>query len=121
MSGMKDTLGDTLFDAVTQRWRNTDPHTSKEAGVNADNFANEQHIVILRALNARSPMAAEQIADHVGLGGNVVPNWPTRRLSELERGGLVVPTDEIHKNRSGRSARKYRLTVLGKERINHGN
>ena len=58
-------------------------------------------------------MASEEISDYVNLGGFTVPNWPTRRLCELEQKGIVIATAELHKNRTGRHARKYRLVVEG--------
>ena len=101
------TQGD-LFEIY--RWRATDPHTSKEAGENADDFAGKHYTAIIRTLRETGrPMASEEIADYVNFGGFTVPNWPTRRLCELERRGLVVPTEELHVNRTGRRARKYRL------------
>jgi predicted ArsR family transcriptional regulator len=80
--------------------RTTDPETSVDAAKAAGGSAERQHELILSALADSAPLAAEQIADLIG-----VPIW--RRMSELERAGLIIKTTELHTNRSGRSASKY--------------
>lgn len=96
-----------LFTYEPRNYRRSDPVTSKEAGERATKFRSGDHEEILRALRRR-PMAAEEIAAFVGWQDHVKAN---RRLSELERAGLIVRTDEQHTNRSGRQAFRYRITT----------
>lgn len=89
--------------------RRDDPDTSKDAAKSAKSLASKHHEIILGVLRASTqPLAAEEIADrtdtlnHVHIG---------KRLIELERGQLVVKTDEKHTNISGRQAYRYRAVV----------
>jgi predicted ArsR family transcriptional regulator len=101
-----------LFDKLTgqspQSWRNSDPETSRLAGQAAAQFKSEHHRAIYRALAEAHPrpLAAEQIGDALG--------WPHyhavgRRLSELVDAGLIERAGELHKNRTGRQAERYRI------------
>jgi predicted transcriptional regulator len=83
--------------------RQTDVDTSHDAAESMQFKVGKQHNAVLTELMVSySPMAAEQIEQLCGY-----PVW--RRMSELERAGLIERTDEKHKNRSGRMAYKYRL------------
>jgi response regulator of citrate/malate metabolism len=94
-----------------QTWRNGDPETSLEAGVAAESFVSEHHAAIILTLKSTGrAMAAEEIADFIGWSSHVTAN---RRLAELADSGIIVRTEERHKNRSGRSAFRYRLTGEG--------
>lgn len=63
----------------------------------------KQHEQIVNTMRETSyAMAAEQIADRVGAAV-----W--RRMSELEKNGIILKTGELHVNRTGRKAHKYRL------------
>lgn len=88
--------------------RTTDPHTSHRAAAQAKGVRHAHALAIFETLayHAR-PMAAEEIARHVH-GVNAVQI--ARRFAELERAGLIEPTDQLHTNLSGRLARRYRLT-----------
>lgn len=108
MSRMKDLFGDTPYLPRTapQNWRATGPHTSKDAGIVADQRFRSDHLRKIYTVlkQAASPMSAEQIASHLGWVNHVPVN---RRLSELERAGLIKVVDSNYRNRSGRSAQRY--------------
>ena len=94
-----------LFDA-RKAARTTDVQTSHDAAESMESVAGKQHRAILHELNrpyffSRRCMSAEELEDELGYSV-----W--RRMSELERAGLIERTDEKHKNRSGRMAYKYR-------------
>jgi len=91
----------------TRAVRRTDPDTSVRAAIKAEKFAGEHHQMIISALWASGvPMASEQIADRIGLDHAAV--W--RRMSELERGGVIEKSGDEHLNRSNRWAKKYRIS-----------
>lgn len=90
----------------SRNYRRTDPSTSKEAGEHAERWRSGDHAAILMILQkSMRPLAAEQIADELKWDSHVRAN---RRLPELERAGLIQKTEELHTNRSGRRAFKYR-------------
>lgn len=90
--------------------RREDPTTSQEAAHAAAGVRSEHARAILAALRtAGRPLAAEEIADRTGLSSVQV----CRRFRELEDAGEVTPTDELHRNRSGRSARRFALSGGG--------
>jgi predicted transcriptional regulator len=97
----------SLFD-WSDRVRRADPETSQEAARAAGGLAKIHHATILRVLRCEQrPMAAEQIGDCCDMGHVAI----NRRLTELERGGLIRKTSERHRNRSGRGAFKYVMAV----------
>lgn len=107
MGGMKDLFGDQPPPwATVQNWRSTDPDTSKDAGIFADQQFRSKHQreIYMVLKQAASPMSAEQIASVLGWVNHVPVN---RRLSELERVGMIKVVDSNHRNRSGRSAQRY--------------
>lgn len=88
-------------------FRETDPATSRESAARVKEFQTEHHAAILHALSVFvEPLAAEQISDVLGDLDKVQVG---KRMSELERAGLVVLTSERHVNRSGRGGLRYRL------------
>lgn len=97
-----------LLDYQPPNYRHDNPQTSKDAGKRARTFAGAHHKAIVDVLAIGRPMAAEEIADattgldHVKVG---------KRMAALARAGLIVATEELHKNRSGSRARRYRLVV----------
>jgi len=93
-----------LFDYAA-RARQSDPATSKLAALRAKHLAAGDAADILRVLDCGRAMAAEQIADEIGHGDAV---RICRRMKELERLDLIEATAELHRNRSGRHARKFR-------------
>lgn len=99
-----------LFDLTgqsPQRYRTSDPETSRMAARDSESFVSGQRKEIYDVLKASSvPLAAEDIADALGLDSHVPVN---RRLSEIVDAGLIEPVDKLHKNRSGSMARRYRV------------
>jgi predicted transcriptional regulator len=89
-------------------FRRTDPVTSSAAAQSMHAIAQAHHAAILGVLRAAGrPMAAEQISDRCDLDYVAI----NRRLTELERAGLIYKTTERHRNRSGRAAFRYALKV----------
>lgn len=89
---------------TTGRARNSDPGTSHKAAASID--VRKHHILILTALGqAGCPLSAEEIADASCVDYVAI----NRRLSELVELGEIERTEELHKNRSGRHAYRYRL------------
>lgn len=89
-----------LLNIINPLSRNTDPITSFEAGDSMIDTIPAQHKAIMEVMKDGKRRAAEEIADELGY-----PVW--RRLSELVSSGLLIRTDEKHRNRSGRSAYRY--------------
>jgi hypothetical protein len=99
-----------LFEyAETQRYRRSDPDTSREAAERVSEFDSDHHKAILDAMRrAGIPLAAEQIAD--ALGGLMDKVQIGKRMCELERGGAISKTEKKHVNRSGRRGYRYQVT-----------
>ena len=103
--------------APPQNWRDSDPKTSKAAGISAQRFTADHHQIILSVLRrAGQPLAAEQISDAIGFGFQrgtyslVIDTIQVcKRLAELLEGGAIERTAEQHKNRSGRCAFRVRI------------
>lgn len=88
--------------------RRTDPATSKDAAARARFVRSRHHELILAAMQrAGRPMAAEEVADAIGLDMVAV----CRRFSEMVAAGLIERTNEVHVNRSRRNAFKHRLSA----------
>jgi predicted transcriptional regulator len=79
----------TSIDFAT-RARRDDPQTSKDAAASVNQFGNEAHQTILRAIVIHGPMTFYEIAHHTGLR----PDQVWRRLSELHKMGLIEPLME---------------------------
>lgn len=91
--------------------RRDDPDTSKAAAARAGSVQSYHHSLILDALASWGPMAPEQIADALRIGSEEEyfdKVAVCRRVNELEKAGKIEVTGELHKNRSGRSARVFR-------------
>lgn len=86
--------------------RRADVDTSYDAAFSMEGATGRQHAAILRVMADRVRRAAEEI--EIVLGFSI---W--RRLNELERHGLLVRTDEKHRNQSGREAYRYEITTRG--------
>lgn len=88
--------------------RRSDPQTSRNAAKDAGRFSRGDCLAILETLRASAvPLAAEQISDALGWGNHVRVN---RRLASLVDASLIAPCDDdLHINRSGSKARKYRV------------
>ena len=88
--------------------RNDDPDTSHDAAESMRDHVVKQDFVILDCMNSGGfALACEQIADRSR--GRLNQIQVNRRMSTLERLGLVVKTEFKHVNRSRREAYKYRL------------
>ncbi len=85
------------------RTRKTDPQTSKEAAARVEEFAPSQHQTIIALLKEYGKQTPEQIAAHMGIDAYAV----RKRLPELQRQGLALPTGETAKTASGRSQRVW--------------
>lgn len=83
--------------------RRTDPATSHQAAAQARELAAAHQRAILAALEAHGAMGKDRIAMHAGLDGVAV----CRRLTELERMGLVCLTGRIVQSNSGRNEREW--------------
>ena len=95
---------------VSDHWRRarrTDPATSHEAAAGVDEFEGDHVAQILEAL-AIGPAGATAIASRCGLGRDAVG----KRMSELERRGLVV-VDGKERNANGRNEARYRRSTNG--------
>lgn len=86
---------------ITPLARNADPPTSKEAARSMREFASHHATLIIGAL--RRPATATEIAEYSGLDAVQV----CRRLTELERLGVIRPTGATRKTASGRQSREW--------------
>lgn len=89
------------------RARRTDPETSHEAAAGVSDFEDDHHAQILEALSL-GPAGATEIASRCGLGRDAVG----KRMSELERDGLVVVDGKV-RNAKGRNEARYRRATDG--------
>lgn len=89
-----------LFDAPRARRR--DPQTSKDAAAAAKELASRHHKMIMSALS-HGACGKDRIATRTALDGAQV----CRRLSEMERVGLIKPTGRNVKSTSGRNEREW--------------
>ncbi len=96
---------------IGQRSRTADPATSHEAGAAAEKFLGAHHEAILNVmLEARRPMAAQEISDVLGWKSHHAVN---RRLPEPRDRNLIVRTTLRYINASGRGAFQYKLVDNG--------
>lgn len=82
--------------------------TSLEALATIEPIQKKHHAAILSALSNGQALAVEEIADRTP-NSNYVQFG--KRMVELERAGKVIKTAELHVNRTGRRARKYKLAA----------
>lgn len=89
----------------TPRARSRDPWTSHHAGVRAARMASSQQRAILAVLRAAEgvELSPEDIGDALGLPAYAV----RKRLPELQRQGLALPTGRVVPSRSGRMQRVW--------------
>lgn len=90
---------------VQARARRRDPVTSHQAAESMKTAAAQQAERVLKALRELRAAGAEQIGHRCKLDAYAV----RKRLPELQRAGLVVPTDAVRVTLSGRSERFWRL------------
>lgn len=92
------------LDWTRQHVRAGDPSTSIRAAESVREVAAKQAAAILAELVViGEPMAVEQIADRLGMEAHRVG----KRMSDLERSGVIQRTKLTHLNRSGRLAFKW--------------
>jgi len=87
------------------RARATDAITSFQAADSIKDVAKMHQDVIVAGLQRFGPMGKDQIAANTGLQ----PNQVSRRLSELEKIGLIELTGQTVKSDSGRQEREWRF------------
>jgi predicted ArsR family transcriptional regulator len=87
------------------RVRNTDPLTSFEAADSLGNLADKHYQVILDCLSKFGALGKDGIANKTTLIGYQVG----KRLTELERMGLIEQTGKTVKSNSGRSEREWKI------------
>jgi predicted ArsR family transcriptional regulator len=84
--------------------RRTDPETSHQAAASAKELAVRHHGLILDCLKRHGAHGKDGIAARTRLDGVAV----CRRLTELERMGLIVWTGRTVKSTAGRNEREWR-------------
>lgn len=84
--------------------RRSDPSTSHEAARRVREFASGHAATILSCLKDHGPLTVDEIAKHTPLLAHQI----NKRLPELQRSGLVVPTGETRLSASGRPERVWR-------------
>lgn len=87
------------------RARATDAITSFQAADSIKDIAKMHQSVIVAGLQRFGPMGKDQISNQTGLQ----PNQVSRRLSELEKMGLIELTGQTVKSNSGRQEREWRF------------
>lgn len=94
-----------MLDWTRRHTRNGNPVTSIKAAESVREVAAKQAATILAEMTfGDGPMAVEEIADRL----DMTPHAVGKRMSDLERGGVIRKTNEMHRNRSGRRALKWR-------------
>mgnify|MGYP006296373221 CR=1 FL=1 len=93
------------------RARATDAITSFQAADLIKDVAKMHNEVIVAALSKFGPMGKDYIATHTGLQSNQV----ARRLSELEKIGLIELTGNKVQSLSGRAEREWRIKPMQQE------
>ena len=87
------------------RARAKDPITSFEAAESVKDVAKMHQEVIVAGLQRFGPMGKDKIANTTGLQSHQV----SRRLSELEKMGVIELTGNQVKSNSGRNEREWRF------------
>ena len=95
------------------RARATDAITSFQAADSIKEVAKMHNEVIVAGLQRFGPMGKDQIATSTGLQ----PNQVSRRLSELEKLGLIELTGKTVKSSSGRAEREWRFKPVQQELV----
>ncbi len=91
-----------LFDPP--RARRSDPATSHAVAAQVSRFARGHYALILETLRRFGEAGAEQIAGAIQLDAYQV----RKRLPEMERGGLVTPTNDTRLTATGRHERIWK-------------
>jgi predicted ArsR family transcriptional regulator len=93
------------------RARATDAITSFQAADSIKDVAKMHQEVIVACLQRFGPLGKDGIATQTGLQSNQV----ARRLSELEKMGLIELTGQTVKSNSGRQEREWRFKPVQQE------
>jgi predicted ArsR family transcriptional regulator len=101
---------------TTPAARRTDPATSHAAARSAHALAADHNARILAALRQWGAMGKDGIAHRTGLSGVAV----ARRLTELERTGLVMLTGRTVESDTGRQEREWANAELTGSRSESG-
>jgi hypothetical protein len=86
------------------RARRNDPTTSHEAAAAARELAAGHYRLISNILKTAGPLGKDGIGARTSLTGVQV----CRRLTEMKRLGLIVPTGKTVKSTAGRNEREWR-------------
>ena len=95
------------------RARNSDPHTSLEASLSAKELARRHGVLIYKTLKDHGPMGKDEISKASGLE----PNQVARRMSEIEKAGLVKLTGRTVESKSGRKEREWEAIPVKQEKL----
>lgn len=90
--------------APETRARTSDPATSHAAAKSSSRWAASHAGRIFVALVGHGPRTVDELSAIVGLQSQQI----NKRLPELERLGLALPTDELRPSRSGHQERVWR-------------
>lgn len=85
--------------------RRTDPETSHQAAEKADTLAEKHAQIICNTLADHGPLGKDGIAAKSSLR----PDQVWRRLSELEKWGMIEQTGNTVKSMAGRQEREWML------------
>lgn len=105
------------FDATSSKQRRVNvPKTSREAHESVKEHKEYIYEKIKVALTEiKIGGTSEEIATHLGMEHEQI--W--KRLSEMERAGIIFNLPYTRKNTSGRKAMVRQLIILGKSQSNH--
>lgn len=95
------------------RARAKDPITSFEAADSVKDVSKMHQEVIVACLQRFGALGKDGISTHTGLQSNQV----ARRLSELEKLGLIELTGKQVKSNSGRNEREWRFKPVQQELV----
>lgn len=87
--------------------RRTDPATSKAAAAEARELQARHQRLILDALKQYGPLGKDGVAARTSITGVAV----CRRLTELQRAGLIAPTGRNVQSTAGRSEREWKAVA----------
>ena len=96
-------MSSSTFLKFFSRARKTDPTTSQEAAESAKDMARHHMAIIHQTLEQHGPMGKDRIALKAGLR----PDQVWRRLSEMEKIGIVKLTGRTVESFSGRKEREW--------------
>ena len=83
--------------------RRSDPETSKQAAIAAKEMAARHQGIVLKALQQHGPAGKDRLAAVTSLTGVQI----CRRLTELQRMGLIRPTGNTVQSTAGRNEREW--------------